>query len=725
LLALILGSFTAQSKKFVGEETGKSMNSFPRSHRPTMHLEIADQQPLMPESTSSQMTLRAMQHRLDLSLKFALWIAIFSCGVTIAYGQTPSATAIPPSQGLAVTFSSQDNKSSDVTLAPSVSLYVPTEHTPTPFLSGGKFSAIWNGFLSAGLRGDYCFQAELNGTLKLEINGVLALEATGTNSASGLSKPIRLSKGTNIFKASFSSPASGDALVRLQWKPADSLLQPIPLAALTHADSPALQEGTKLRHGRELFLEHRCIKCHAGPPSQSALPELAMDAPSFESIAARRQTAWMARWIADPKALRPTARMPKVLHGEKTKDEAQAIVVFLASASTNSAARSSLFKTSPAQIKDGKQLFETLHCDACHNTPEASALDAKKISLNAVAQKFYPDSLAAFLKQPDAHFAWIRMPRFRLSEEQLNSLASYLLAGSGARAAKLPVDAALAKRGKKLVQSSGCLNCHALNLENQFSAKPLAELENVHAGCLAEKTESSKVPNFAFMADERDALQMFLASDRASLRRHVPAEFAEREIRNLNCLNCHGPVDGIPSFEILGEKLKPEWAAKFIGGGIPDKPRPWLEAQMPAFPKRAELLAQGMAMQHGFPPQTPADSAVDKEASENGHRLVSASPLGFGCVQCHAVGPTAAMQVFEAPGINLAFAGERLQPAYFKRWIRNPQSVDPQAKMPGYFDDEGRSPLTEIYGGDGEKQIQAIWHYLRLGEKMPAPKGLP
>jgi len=41
--------------------------------------------------------------------------------------------------------------------------------------------------------------------------------------------------------------------------------------------------------------------------------------------------------------------------------------------------------------------------------------------------------------------------------------------------------------------------------------------------------------------------------------------------------------------------------------------------------------------------------------------------------------------------------------------------------MPVYFDAEGHSQLTDFFEGDAQKQIDAIWEYIRLGEKMPAP----
>ena len=53
-------------------------------------------------------------------------------------------------------------------------------------------------------------------------------------------------------------------------------------------------------------------------------------------------------------------------------------------------------------------------------------------------------------------------------------------------------------------------------------------------------------------------------------------------------------------------------------------------------------------------------------------------------------------------------------------WLRNPLAVDPQTKMPAYFED-GKSALTDYYDGDGEKQINALYQYIRHGTCMAAP----
>src|SRR5437762_464888 len=73
--------------------------------------------------------------------------------------------------GFAVTFSSDAGGISDVAVLPNASLFVENGKSPTPFVSGGRFTAVWTGFLQLDLCSEYAFQAELNGDVKLEING--------------------------------------------------------------------------------------------------------------------------------------------------------------------------------------------------------------------------------------------------------------------------------------------------------------------------------------------------------------------------------------------------------------------------------------------------------------------------------------------------------------------------------------------------------------------------
>ena len=80
------------------------------------------------------------------------------------------------------------------------------------------------------------------------------------------------------------------------------------------------------------------------------------------------------------------------------------------------------------------------------------------------------------------------------------------------------------------------------------------------------------------------------------------------------------------------------------------------------------------------------------------------------------------LQVFEAQGVNFSRVGERLHPEFFERWMLDPLRVDPQSRMPDYFDEDARSVLVDVLGGDAKKQIEAIRQYLWQGDKLKLPK---
>jgi mono/diheme cytochrome c family protein len=638
-------------------------------------------------------------------------------------GQGATAAALSNSvSGLSLTFSTADSKTTDSIVAPNVWLYVPEAAAVSPFLPPGRFEAVWSGVVSAEKQADCSFEVELNGNLNLEINGQVVLEASTNGIATNAAQ---LNQGANALKVRFISPAHGDAFVRLRWQPKGSFLQPIPLESLSHPDTPEMSKSAVLRLGRTLFLEYRCANCHTGPAPATSAPELSMDAPSFEGIGSRRNYEWMSRWIQDPKALRASAHMPKLVHGPITAQDADSMAAFLASLKSEYASPGDNAESSRQLAASGKGLFETLHCGSCHMPPDANVSEPAKIELRRVPEKFVAADVVPFLLQPDRHYTWTRMPNFKLTPDEAAQLAAYLLAGSPTNKSQAaPTGGASLERGRKLVQTSGCLNCHTLKLENQFAPKRLADLtaDKWKQGCLSvdEATNGDqKVPRFSFTSEERAALQAFGATDRVSLTRHVLTEFADRQTRLLNCRECHGKIENVPNFEILGGKLKPEWSATFIAGGVTNRLRPWLDARMPAFHNQAEDIAQGLAMLHGWPPHTPPEPPIDMEAAKIGQKLVSMAG-GLSCVTCHAVGSVPS-QIFETAGINFALSSSRLLKPYAVRWMRNPQIIDPSTKMPLYWDDDGKSPLTDFYGGDGARQIDAIWQYLRLGDKIPPP----
>lgn len=622
-------------------------------------------------------------------------------------------------------------------LASNVVLHVPSGGTPSPFLPAGPFTAEWSGGLNLDLRADFQFQAHYAGKISLQINGTNLFDPPSSThlTTTDWSRPVRLKKGTNSFRLLLSRTQDSEATLRLDWRGRTTPPSPIPTQAWTPetdlhpGDNPT---SAAAHRGRDLFLVHRCSKCHS-PEVDTPVPDLAADAPSFVGIGSRRNPVWLSRWILDPRALQATATMPRVLHGPAARAGADDIAAWLQSLEAPVPSLPRDFRPVPAI---GRSLVETLLCRSCHTLGDEADAPGK-VTLRFVPEKFIRLAhVTEYLKSPERHDTWSRMPNFRLSDEEAGHIASFLLAGAAAQSVEPnKPDPARVRRGLALAKEAGCFQCHGMPGEPSIgtatsmgpAVRALAN-PNVGAGCLSEPggdeatgEAARRFPSYRFSTGDRADLVAFLKSGSASLGRHVPADFAQRWTRELRCGACHGSVEGLPRLEGAGEKLRPEWFRQFLAGETAYKPRPWLPSRMPSFPAFAQGLAEGYAALHGLPPRSQTQPPQDPEAASIGRKMVSAS-AGFACVTCHAIGGFSGAAIFEAPGVNLAYAVDRLRQDYFVRWVRNPQAFDPATKMPLYFDEAGNSALSDYFGGDGPKTLHALWEYLKAGSQITPPE---
>jgi len=688
-----------------------------------------------------------------MRISICCFVLIAACGLAPSFAAEPAG---PPS-GLKLTLES--NGATDVRPARLVALRVAPDSAPSPFLTPGEFKATWEGAITQRIKGDYSFSALGRGTLKITINDAVALDVTGDDLSGKPGPTVTLKKGKNTIRAEYTSPKEGEAAVRLIWIPKGVLPESVPPTVFSYDDTDEkLANQNRLRRGRELFAEHRCIKCHTADfkPESGAMRELAVDAPNLDGIGSRAKAEFLARWITDPHSIRPTTAMPRVFKSsgdEKIPSEAADIAAYLAS----DGAAPPMSQATPGSADDGARLFANLGCVGCHVAPgikDPAATPRPRNPLAHVPDKYHFSALVAFLKKPEAHYAWSKMPNFRLSDEEANALALFLFRGAEMRQVTINGDA---KRGQELFQSSGCLNCHTTTkIQSTLKTKPLAELTDAMRGCLAkDDAQRGKAPDFGFTDDDRAALAALAQEKFASLKRDTPAEFAERQVATLNCTACHSrdklddtwsslkdevttilkdipPEDqkteeqfagdqSRPPLTWLGEKLRPQWAAQFIGGKVEYKPRPWLRARMPGFPARADAIATGLAAEHGVPIVAPPHEKPDPAQADIGKKLI-ARQGGFSCVQCHGVGEMKAFAPFEAPAINFIHVSDRLTREYYDRWVYNPQRVLPGTRMPSFADSEGKTALKDIQGGDAKRQFDAIWNYLLQGKEMQPPE---
>src|SRR5205823_3064487 len=116
----------------------------------------------------------------------------------------------------------------------------------------------------------------------------------------------------------------------------------------------------------------------------------------------------------------------------------------------------------------------------------------------------------------EQHYAWIRMPNFRLSDLEATRLTAFLWSREG-KPIELPENSkGDPTKGARLVVSSGCINCHTISDKNQtqLKAPALATIDKEHwaKGCLAPDP-SGNAPVFALTEPQRQSIAAFAATD--------------------------------------------------------------------------------------------------------------------------------------------------------------------------------------------------------------------
>jgi cbb3-type cytochrome oxidase cytochrome c subunit/cytochrome c2 len=400
--------------------------------------------------------------------------------------------------------------------------------------------------------------------------------------------------------------------------------------------------------------------------------------------------------------------------------------------------------------------------------------------LTGLGSKTTPEKLAAYLVNPLAIDPSGRMPHMVLQGDEAENLALYLCADGAEQAddwpappsgeqvltafrrveprqevlaafRRLPVSDWLRYLGQRIVIDRGCNACHTITPGGKPFAAVLADATfadlKKHAsedkGCLArERGARGKAPWFGFAERDRKALHRFLAEGTRGAGSAAPAYEARVTFKRFNCLACHSRdgeggltpdvVEELRRFEkaenaeavsppVLtgaGHKLRTPWLRQvLIGAG---RARPWMALRMPQFGKaQVGRLPEALAALDGTEPDESVHKiALTPQKVEAGRFLVGKN--AFGCVSCHDIGgiPNSGTR-----GPDLALMDQRVRYEWYRRWLEQPQRLQPGTRMPTVFN-EGKSTLATVLGGSADAQADAMWAYLSLGPGLPLPQGL-
>jgi fibro-slime domain-containing protein len=192
-----------------------------------------------------------------------------------------------------------------------------------------------------------------------------------------------------------------------------------------------------VRGGLLLLGELNCTSCHKTEQA-AALEQISVkQAPLLGDVGSRVSPDWIARFLADPQAVKAGSTMPHVLAGLEPAARAAAVerlTHFLASQASRPFVISGPEGSAVAQ---GEVLFHSAGCIACH-APRRNLTDElarTSVPLGTLEDKYSIGSLTAFLNDPLQVRPAGRMPHLPLGENQASYIAQYLLKETKAPAA--------------------------------------------------------------------------------------------------------------------------------------------------------------------------------------------------------------------------------------------------------------------------------------------------
>jgi mono/diheme cytochrome c family protein len=658
-----------------------------------------------------------------------------------------------------------------VQLDAAVALTLSQDESLHPRLAVGGAVYRWEGYLNVFRPSEYIFSALLRGKLRVQVDGkeVLSGDAKADPAALVSGAPVKLAAGAYPFVAEFVR-LPGAARLELFWESPLFIKEPLNVGVLRHLPAKApkkLQADEAVERGRFWVEELNCLRCHKTDESMARGLQW-RQAPDLTRVGERIHSGWLAKWLDDPHQLSATAVMPRVFGDDPAsrKDLSDA-VNYLESLGGPMKAD----PKTPGQdaIQRGGQLFGALGCAVCHPTsrdkqeiPDANRIYGlvdpitpyREFKLADQAGKTTPARLAAYLRDPEKFDPSGRMPHLRLDVKDSQALAAYLCLGAGpapkVSPTKAPADADSIRRGKAVVAARGCLSCHTLNDGGTPAASTMAAsgfstllaASNHDRGCLAtEPTKRGKAPFFT-QTVVFPAIRQFLLSGAKTLA-PSPPHAARVALQRFNCLACHTrdgegglSPDAVavlrktekaenaeaivpPTLTGVGHKLRTGWFQEVLTAG--GQSRPWMSLRMPQFGKsHVSGLPLAITALEGT---TTDDRATSLQASAEtiavGRQLIGKNN-GYGCVTCHDI---AGIPNSGTRGPDLARTTEHVRYDWYRRWLESAQRMDPGTKMPSIILD-GRVMLDNVLGGHADRQAEAMWAYMSLGQRMPLPTGI-
>lgn len=476
-------------------------------------------------------------------------------------------------------------------------------------------------------------------------------------------------------------------ITKYKWHEPHKIQQPMLTKSQSEASCVKCHQGvelipgaTVLNEGRMAIEKYGCNGCH----KIDGWEHKRKTGPSLLKISGKVDKEWFKSWVWEPKAFNKHTKMPAFfMQSNNSKPEFAKLNI----AEVNAMAEYIWDKSKPytpnerytgGNPEKGKELISQVGCMGCHGV-DGLEDNSKKVKayagpwLSGLGSKVQPDWLVSWLKKPWHYQEDTIMPSMRLTDQEANDIAAYLL---------------------------GLKNKQFEDLK--FAPLNLADQDRVLLDYYtAFDTEASAKAKLAKMDSREKTL-----------------ELGKRSIGKYGCFGCHN-IEGFDGYSGIGPELtkvgsKPAGQFGFgIHHDIPHRRDAWIVAhlQRPArwddgidkvfkdlnkmpnfYMSEAEAKKITVALLGQVSDPIPLAGVKRLTASEalyhDGMKVVNK----YGCVGCHQVdGLRGDILKMYMDDINqgpprLVGEGHRVQTDWFYHFLGNVQPIRPwlQIRMPSF-----------------------------------------
>ena len=492
--------------------------------------------------------------------------------------------------------------------------------------------------------------------------------------------------------------------------------------AKCHKGEVFVPEADKLNLAYGMYERAGCYACH----KTVGFEGLRKPGPNLTKLESKLTEEWVANWIRDPRAVKPSTWMPRIWYNSNTEGpedavrnevEIDAVVAYLFANSEDH--EFAVANPGPGNAEDGERIVESVGCLACHITGDETreAVGPRRTfgqPLQAVGSKTTVDWLFDWVRDPRHYSAETYMPDLRLTDDEVADVAAYLSgltgsAGTGAAATYQPadVDTVLLDYLRAIVPS-----------------------------------EEAQAELAAMSADERQL------------------DLGRRAIGRYGCFSCH-EISGFEDTQEIGtelssegSKLLPQFDFAFMHGEIPHSKRDWLKSKlldprvydrnrilqpleklrMPDFgfsEAEARLLTTAvLSFQRDVQPKvSQVPRSARKDAIIDGRNLVRRR----NCVACHEIERDGGdyRDLVEGPHLApplLTPEGAKVQPDWLYAFFRGPITIRPwlDVRMPTFGLDDAHwndvldyfAAISDVVGPFRTHDVVADATTLRTGEEL-------